>query len=100
VRRLGREQPVVFPLYDRVTFAGAFFEARALEHPNVAASVSAEAGFLELDHRFGHPFAPHAKHVRDEFLRLPPIRLRAMEPLSEKGTASVDVSASNSFNLC
>ena len=43
------QQPVVFPLDDRIALAGALLQPRAVEHRDAAARVADQPGLLQLE---------------------------------------------------
>ncbi len=63
------QQPQQFLLDHRVAFARTGLQSRALEHLDVAAAVTDDAGTLQVSGSLGNPFPPHAEHARDQFLR-------------------------------
>src|SRR5688572_4808707 len=63
-RNVGRRQQAIeFFFYYRITFASARFQADAIEHRDMPAAVSDEAGVLQIARRFRNALAPHAEHV-------------------------------------
>ena len=62
-----------------VAFASRFFEALALEHPNVAAAVSDEPAPLQTPRSRGDAGAPDSKHLGKKFLGQ--IELVALNPV-------------------
>jgi hypothetical protein len=63
-----RQQAVEFLLDHRVALADARFQARPVEHRDVAAVVSDQAGLLHVAGGLGDALAAHAEHVGDQFL--------------------------------
>src|SRR6516225_7766036 len=61
-----RQQAVELAAHEPVTFAGAGFEAFAIEHTDMAAAVMDQAFVVQLAGRFGNAFAAHAEHVGDQ----------------------------------
>ena len=64
-----RQQPAIFLLDHRITFAGALIESGPVEHQNTATRIADQTGFLQTERAFGLAFAAHTKHVGNEFLR-------------------------------
>src|SRR6185437_5431896 len=67
--RAVRQQPIRFSLDHRIAFAAKLFELRSIQDGDLPARVADGLELLQLTGRFGHPFAAHAEHIGDEFLR-------------------------------
>src|SRR5229473_3553439 len=68
-RGLAGEQSIVFPLDDRVAFAGAKFELCTVEHRDMTSAVRDEPGCVQSAGSFGDPLSADAQQIGDEFLR-------------------------------
>src|SRR3954451_2646245 len=65
----GLQQALGLFFDDRIAFAGARFEAVAVDHRKVAAGIADKSRFLQDSGRHGDARPAHGKHLRHELLR-------------------------------
>ena len=68
-RHLRRQQPVVFTLDYRITFAHPLLQTLTIAYRYATTRVAQQADFLQLHRAFCHACASHAQHVRHQVLR-------------------------------